>query len=139
DRSVAAEGLVAGEQLVQHGAHRVHVCTGICLTIGDDLGGEVGNRAQQAATGGQGGFGDGARQSEVGDLDRAVGGREDVLGFHVPVHQVGTDRKSTRLNSSHVSISYAVFCLKKKKNKINRHAFKYSLWINLLFLNYIIK
>src|SRR5437868_10774697 len=28
---------------------------------------------------------------------------------------VGQDRKSTRLNSSHVSISYAVFCLKKKK------------------------
>src|SRR5690606_40798737 len=27
------------------------------------------------------------------------------------------DRKSTRLNSSHVKISYAVFCLKKKKNK----------------------
>src|SRR5690625_5825944 len=27
----------------------------------------------------------------------------------------GTDRKSTRLNSSHVAISYAVFCLKKKK------------------------
>src|SRR5207249_7878806 len=30
---------------------------------------------------------------------------------------VRRDRKSTRLNSSHVSISYAVFCLKKKKNK----------------------
>src|SRR6266704_5503697 len=29
----------------------------------------------------------------------------------------GADRKSTRLNSSHVSISYAVFCLKKKKIK----------------------
>src|SRR5689334_24786717 len=29
------------------------------------------------------------------------------------------DRKSTRLNSSHSSISYAVFCLKKKKNKRN--------------------
>src|SRR5689334_24359659 len=29
----------------------------------------------------------------------------------------GQDRKSTRLNSSHSSISYAVFCLKKKKNK----------------------
>src|SRR5699024_12234250 len=28
---------------------------------------------------------------------------------------LGQDRKSTRLNSSHVSISYAVFCLKKKK------------------------
>src|SRR5690242_21233979 len=30
------------------------------------------------------------------------------------------DRKSTRLNSSHMSISYAVFCLKKKKNKKRR-------------------
>src|SRR5699024_12868462 len=30
------------------------------------------------------------------------------------IHQYETDRKSTRLNSSHVSISYAVFCLKKK-------------------------
>src|SRR5699024_12882033 len=29
----------------------------------------------------------------------------------------GPDRKSTRLNSSHVSISYAVFCLKKKKHR----------------------
>src|SRR3712207_7252634 len=29
------------------------------------------------------------------------------------------DRKSTRLNSSHANISYAVFCLKKKKNIIN--------------------
>src|SRR5438876_7812970 len=29
------------------------------------------------------------------------------------------DRKSTRLNSSHPSISYAVFCLKKKKNEMN--------------------
>src|SRR5690349_23810316 len=31
---------------------------------------------------------------------------------------LGLDRKSTRLNSSHVEISYAVFCLKKKKKKI---------------------
>src|SRR5207249_5154984 len=31
------------------------------------------------------------------------------------------DRKSTRLNSSHVSISYAVFCLKKKKKKRSSH------------------
>src|SRR5690349_21985877 len=31
---------------------------------------------------------------------------------------VGRDRKSTRLNSSHVEISYAVFCLKKKKRAI---------------------
>src|SRR2546426_9300847 len=31
------------------------------------------------------------------------------------------DRKSTRLNSSHLVISYAVFCLKKKKNGITEH------------------
>src|SRR3712207_7705486 len=30
--------------------------------------------------------------------------------------KAGVDRKSTRLNSSHANISYAVFCLKKKKN-----------------------
>src|SRR5438874_6624718 len=35
------------------------------------------------------------------------------------------DRKSTRLNSSHVEISYAVFCLKKKKKKI-KSAIKYK-------------
>src|ERR1039457_7419340 len=33
-----------------------------------------------------------------------------------------TDRKSTRLNSSHLVISYAVFCLKKKKKQIHRQA-----------------
>src|SRR5687768_17931611 len=33
----------------------------------------------------------------------------------------GLDRKSTRLNSSHGYISYAVFCLKKKKKQYNRH------------------
>src|SRR2546426_8193520 len=33
----------------------------------------------------------------------------------------GRDRKSTRLNSSHLVISYAVFCLKKKKNRTTRH------------------
>src|SRR5688572_30879303 len=33
--------------------------------------------------------------------------------------EISSDRKSTRLNSSHSQISYAVFCLKKKKKKIN--------------------
>src|SRR5262245_62441631 len=32
-----------------------------------------------------------------------------------------SDRKSTRLNSSHLGISYAVFCLKKKKGDVERH------------------
>src|SRR5436309_11921644 len=40
--------------------------------------------------------------------------RESVTS-HVP-GSLGLDRKSTRLNSSHVKISYAVFCLKKKNN-----------------------
>src|SRR5688572_32084371 len=43
-----------------------------------------------------------------------VPGREPQ---HLPQLDVGEDRKSTRLNSSHSQISYAVFCLKKK----NRH------------------
>src|SRR3712207_8729166 len=34
--------------------------------------------------------------------------------YMIPSH--ASDRKSTRLNSSHANISYAVFCLKKKKN-----------------------
>src|SRR5215510_6572901 len=38
----------------------------------------------------------------------------DDVSFDV---ERGQDRKSTRLNSSHVAISYAVFCLKKKKTK----------------------
>src|SRR5699024_11711149 len=45
-------------------------------------------------------------------------------GAQVPgaAGHVDLDRKSTRLNSSHVSISYAVFCLKKKKNKTTKHS-----------------
>src|SRR5690554_7368495 len=38
--------------------------------------------------------------------------------YYFSVCRAWGDRKSTRLNSSHVRISYAVFCLKKKKNKI---------------------
>src|SRR5437773_3884639 len=38
----------------------------------------------------------------------------------------GSDRKSTRLNSSHITISYAVFCLKKKKKK-KKHDKQYEI------------
>src|SRR3712207_7125139 len=41
------------------------------------------------------------------------------LGAAGPLHRRGADRKSTRLNSSHANISYAVFCLKKKKTNNN--------------------
>src|SRR2546426_2329389 len=54
-----------------------------------------------------------------------------LCGLEVDSHQTAPladqrsqrcrDRKSTRLNSSHLVISYAVFCLKKKKNNLNYH------------------
>src|SRR5207253_10360069 len=47
--------------------------------------------------------------SKKGDLVDAV--------ISQPLVELNGDRKSTRLNSSHVAISYAVFCLKKKKNE----------------------
>src|SRR5690606_42025277 len=43
----------------------------------------------------------------------------DGTTSRVSVSSLVIDRKSTRLNSSHVKISYAVFCLKKKKEEIN--------------------
>src|SRR5207248_5787964 len=58
-----------------------------------------------------------------GGEDEATRGQLGIDGIVVQVqlgHQAadaGRDRKSTRLNSSHRTISYAVFCLKKKKQK----------------------
>src|SRR5690349_21951996 len=47
-------------------------------------------------------------------LQRLEQRRRRFLGQHVDLVDDVEDRKSTRLNSSHVEISYAVFCLKKK-------------------------
>src|SRR5258708_24257361 len=71
---------------------------------------------------------DGAELSSVGAVDpphrilarlRAHLSADLVRGFFLGasrrIYGVETDRKSTRLNSSHQIISYAVFCLKKKK------------------------
>src|SRR5690349_22539179 len=52
---------------------------------------------------------DGGREGEPPRLSRRRVDRDE--GEH---RRGGSDRKSTRLNSSHVEISYAVFCLKKK-------------------------
>src|SRR5689334_23500372 len=52
-----------------------------------------------------------------GDLDVVVAGYDPDGNTQIAVLlNADQDRKSTRLNSSHSSISYAVFCLKKKKN-----------------------
>src|SRR5690606_13460284 len=76
-----------------------------------------------ARLGETGGVGDGEGHVELagqglGEEGLAAAGRADeedvrLLKLDVPVQLTG-DRKSTRLNSSHVKISYAVFCLKKK-------------------------
>src|SRR6266851_9302971 len=50
-------------------------------------------------------------------IPRACG---EVPAGKLPGWRPRIDRKSTRLNSSHITISYAVFCLKKKKKKHTR-------------------
>src|SRR5256885_11872349 len=54
----------------------------------------------------------------LGESHHAIHGENDLtVHFHVVYTVVpGKDRKSTRLNSSHLVISYAVFCLKKKND-----------------------
>src|SRR5256885_12560103 len=54
-------------------------------------------------------------------LLRRLGAQLGAQGLDVRIHGAvrAVDRKSTRLNSSHLVISYAVFCLKKKKNDIS--------------------
>src|SRR3712207_8231981 len=54
-----------------------------------------------------------------GDLPCRAGQhiQRNAVGRLPTVERIGIDRKSTRLNSSHANISYAVFCLKKKANE----------------------
>src|SRR5690625_5724162 len=65
------------------------------------------------------------RKPEVRDGLQDRGGGDERVQPRAALPARDGDRKSTRLNSSHVAISYAVFCLKKKKTKAitqkNRH------------------
>src|SRR5256886_5914964 len=54
------------------------------------------------------------------------------LGVAYQINRNTVDRKSTRLNSSHSQISYAVFCLKKKKKK-NSHTYPYMPKCNSVY------
>src|SRR2546426_8544240 len=64
-------------------------------------------------------------QEQAGDLAL------DEVGYPLSPRAHGvSDRKSTRLNSSHLVISYAVFCLKKKKKK-------FIVYRDLSTLNYV--
>src|SRR2546430_8133247 len=76
------------------------------------------------------------RHADGGELrgqDRLVpGGRHERDGRQVV--DLVRDRKSTRLNSSHSQISYAVFCLKKKKNirrTMTRSDTRIGAWIEV--------
>src|SRR2546430_8924040 len=84
-----------------------------------------------------------SRRSEVRQTHFRILAREDHTvragtksgshGFaHILWFGLFLDRKSTRLNSSHSQISYAVFCLKKKKSILS-----YSLYFRLYTLSYL--
>src|SRR5205814_10578370 len=66
-----------------------------------------------------------SRRIEISSDTIALFGYDDC-----PAHPAWLDRKSTRLNSSHLGISYAVFCLKKKKTIPNSHTAKILSSIN---------
>src|SRR5689334_23726591 len=64
------------------------------------------------------------------DCNNTIGGHPSapiLPALFALADELGADRKSTRLNSSHSSISYAVFCLKKKNNINNASLMHHSL------------
>src|SRR3712207_7662399 len=78
----------------------LHDALPICRRLEDEDRRRRGRRARRA------------RSAGVGERHRRPGDSRDDEVF-----VLAADRKSTRLNSSHANISYAVFCLKKKKNR----------------------
>src|SRR5690606_39475211 len=81
------------------------------------------SRRRRRDPGGRGAATGGAQEGADRRVARGAGGGPPAGAAHVGEHDVrhggeqrrpDRDRKSTRLNSSHVKISYAVFCLKKK-------------------------
>src|SRR2546421_8017337 len=77
-----------------------------------------------------------SREAKLGDVVAALSDREFRLLHHLVLHEGEVmsreqplDRKSTRLNSSHDQISYAVFCLKKKNDASLTHR---CPWMNTI-------
>src|SRR2546430_12261839 len=82
-------------------------------------------------------------RSELSLFDLTSALQSPVINLNAPAFRIpgkllcgfieigdGADRKSTRLNSSHSQISYAVFCLKKNKQNIN-----YTVCINSIYIH----
>src|SRR5437763_5634732 len=76
----------------------------------------LGEKSSRLRSVGQAGFGNEIRVVLPDGTDAPVGGIGEII--------VRRDRKSTRLNSSHRCISYAVFCLKKKNTDVRDSARK---------------
>src|SRR5690625_5469137 len=89
---------------------------GACGGGGDDTdtfdNGEDGGDTAETASAGEDAYQDSCASCHGGDLEGGAGPELAGVGADYSVDEI--DRKSTRLNSSHVAISYAVFCLKKK-------------------------
>src|SRR5699024_12307022 len=118
-RALLAPGSLPGQGVLGRGGGLLRAPPVLVVAVpvdgGGQAGGEVGELRGPAQLGAQAGGVDRVAQvvpGPVGDvLVVARGAAHDLQ--HELDHLL--DRKSTRLNSSHVSISYAVFCLKKKK------------------------
>src|SRR3712207_7295300 len=87
----------------------LHAALPICVTAVELVRAVVAGQAVGAVVAVQA-IGVGSRGEDV----RAVAARQAVRPGAAVERVVAVDRKSTRLNSSHANISYAVFCLKKK-------------------------
>src|SRR5699024_12081959 len=85
------------------GENEVHALDGVSISV---------NEGEFVAVVGTSGSGKSTLLNMIGGLDRPTSGSVMIRGKELL--KMKEDRKSTRLNSSHVSISYAVFCLKKK-------------------------
>src|SRR5258708_18995553 len=81
------------------------------------------NKLEEVCLGNQGNIGKAGFQTpKVGERDHPFSRLQGQhIGFGMIKLKQAIDRKSTRLNSSHQIISYAVFCLKKKKIRFSMH------------------
>src|SRR2546426_1852771 len=128
-RHVAHPGAEAPERAPEHRGARRSVRLGRVAEHGEARHDQHAPRADERARRGERGAGPEERRDpapawiERQDLIEEVAGgssagrRHASRGRHVS-RSYSRDRKSTRLNSSHLVISYAVFCLKKKNKKI---------------------
>src|SRR5690625_6057997 len=111
-----AQGERVDERVVLVGGVEYEFAADVGDTQGVAVVRQPGNRALKNS----GGIGmvDGADAQLVHDGNGARAHRDDVAhdAANTGSGALERDRKSTRLNSSHVAISYAVFCLKKKKH-----------------------